>query len=257
MILMRILPGILKELSKNVPAVLFQTVEWNELAHELPTISRRLIQKEGYEELFSNHQALLKPYNIILTDGAVSHSGPLEDKWVGEKLLTLYFTQLFTPQGLFLDLRLNHFKNQNPIFQWIPSHLWTKFNEEFRQGLLNVYEGFYLEDDQLYYQGLDKIGLLKPGLSEEDRKTLGDLFKAQFGNALNEEMQFDLEHLKDAIIKMSNWMLNKKVQISKDFLYLGIYLVTLYSSLEQTNARLPVKKIYLEVRGRFTAKELS
>lgn len=257
MILMRILPGVLKELSKHVPTVLFQTVEWSELAHELPKISRRMIQKEGYEDLFTANKELLHPYNIMLMDSAQTQTKLKSDKWVGEKVLTLYFTQLFSSSGIFLDLRSSHFENQNPELKWHPSGLWTKFNDNFRLGLLDVYEGFYLENDDLYYEGLEKIGLLKPDFSPEDKKLLGDLFREQFGKALDEDMQFDLEHFKTTIIKMSDFMLKRKVHISKDFLYLGIYLVTLYSTLEETNAKLPVKQIYLEVRGRFTAKELS
>ncbi len=253
MILMRILPGVLKELSKHVPAVLFQTVEWSELAHELPRISRRMIQKEGYEDLISANKVLLHPHGIILTDNPLEVAKFQSDKWVGEKILTLYFTQLFSPSGLFLDLRSSHFTNQNPELKWNPSALWTKFSENFRLGLLDVYEGFYLENDDLYYEGLEKIGLLKPDFSAADKKQLGDLFRNQFGKALDEEMQFDLETFKKSIIGMSDFMLSRKVHISKDFLYLGIYLVTLYSTLEETRAKLPVKKIYLEVRRHFTA----
>jgi hypothetical protein len=257
MILMRILPGVLKELSKHVPAVLFQTVEWGELANELPRISRRMIQKEGYEDLFTANKSLLHPYNIVLSDAPVTQTKLKSDKWVGEKLLTLYFTQLFSSDGIFLDLRSNHFDNQSPELRWHPSGLWTRFSETFRMGLLDVYEGFYLENDDLYYVGLEKIGLLRPEFSPADKKLLGDLFREQFGKALDEDMQFDLEHFKTSIIRMSDFMLKRKVHISKDFLYLGIYLVTLYSTLEETKAKLPVKQIYLEVRGRFTATELS
>ena len=257
MILMRILPGVLKELSKHVPTVLFQTVEWSELAHELPKISRRMIQKEGYEDLYTANKTLLHPYNIMLTDLPLTQTKLNSDKWVGEKILTLYFTQLFSSDGLFLDLRSNHFDNQYPELRWHPTSLWTQFDEKFRRGLLDVYEGFYLENDDLYYEGLEKIGLLKTDFSPEDKKQLGDLFRDQFGKALDEDMQFDLEHFKTSIIRMSDFMLKRKVHISKDFLYLGIYLVTMYSTLEETQAKLPVKQIYLEVRGRFTAKELS
>ena len=257
MILMRILPDVLKELSKHVPTVLFQTVEWNELIHELPKISRRIIQKEGFNELFEARKIFLTPLNIQLTNSAVNQSHLAEQKWAAEKLLTLYFTQLFSSQGLFLDLRLEHFENQKPNLIWHPSHLWTKFNEDFRLGLLDVYEGFYLGNDDLYYLGLGKIGLLKPNFTESENQKLGEIFKEQFGKALDEEMSFDLDHFKSSIIKLSHFMLEKKVHISKDFLYLGIYLVTLYSSLEKIKVKLPVKKIFLEAREYLKSKELS
>lgn len=253
---MKILPGVLKELSKHVPTVLFQTVEWSELASELPKISRRIIQREGFEELFTHQKALLDPYSIILTDGPVKHVGFQQDKLAGEQLLTLYFSQLFSPYGMFLDLRSANFERKEDKLFFKPTGFWTKLDESFREGLLKVYEGFYLENDELYHQGLVEIGLLKNDFSPEDKKKLGDLFRAQFGEALDRPMKFELEHFRNSIIKMSDFMLSKKVNISKDFLYLGIYLVCLYSTLEETQCELPVKQIYLDVRGRFHSREI-
>jgi hypothetical protein len=127
----------------------------------------------------------------------------------------------------------------------------VQFDPRFKEGLLKVYEGFYLEKDEEYYQGLQEIGLLRDDFSEADKRELGDLFKKQFGKGLHEEIKFELNHLRDSIIGMSHFMLNKKVKVSKDFLYLGIYLVTMYSALEKCHSPLPVKDIYLNVRGRF------
>lgn len=256
MLLMKILPGVLKELSKHVPTVLFQTVEWSELASELPKISRRIIQKEGFEDLYHVQKELLDPYNVVLTNEPLNHSTLTHSKWIGEKILTLYFVQLFSPHGLFLDLRSNHFSNTDHTLKWHPSAFWTKFDDNFREGLLKVYDGFYLENDDLYYEGLHEIGLLKEDFSPEDKQELGNLFRNHFGGALNEEMSFDLEKFRNSIISMSNFMLNKKVKISKDFLYLGIYLVTMYAVLEEVQDKYPVKQIYLDVRGRFNAKEI-
>lgn len=253
---MRILPGVLKELLKHVPTVLFQTVEWGELASELPKISRRMIQKEGYFDLFELQKQILDPYQVVLTDEKLLHNSFENKKWVGEKILTLYFTQIFSSNGLFLDLRSNHFESEGPSLKWHPNGLWTKFDEKFRHGLLKVYEGFYLENDSLYFQGMEEIGLLDPKFDLEDKKELGDLFRKQFGNALHEEMKFELEHLKNSMVSMSHFMLNKKIKISKDFLYLGIYLVTMYSILEDLGEKYPVKEIYLHVRGRFSDEKV-
>lgn len=244
MILMRILPSVLKELSKHVPTVLFQAVEWSELASELPKITHRMLHKEDFSDFFELQQEFLTPFSIELTREQLRPTS-LD----GQKLLRLFFTQLYSPYGLFLDLRSHHFENTPAVLKWHPSAFWCQFEEEFRIGLLDVYEGFYLNDDQLYFEGLEKIGILKSDWPDEDRKHLGNLFRAQFGN---DEMSFDLEQFKDAIINMSDFMIKKKVKISKDFLYLGINLVTLYSSLEETKGHYPVKNIYLEVKARFS-----
>lgn len=244
---MRILPGVLKELAKHVPTVLFQTVEWNELAHELPKISRRIIQKEGYSELLAKQKEMLAPLGIFVSEEAVN--GTLNmNKEAGIKWLTLYFAQIFSEDGFFLDIRSHHFKSDGDNLIWHPSPLWTRFDETFRQGVLKVYEGFYTDNNDLYFEGLKMIGLIQPDWSSEDKNKLAELFRSQFGSALTEEMNFDLDHFKTSIIKLSDFMLKKKVKIPKDFLYLGIYLVTLYSSLEETHSKLPVRDIYLKVR---------
>jgi hypothetical protein len=78
---------------------------------------------------------------------------------------------------------------------------------------------------------------------------LANLFKDQFGASLGEEMMFDLEGFKNSLVKITDFLLQKKVKISTDFLFLGIYLVLLYSSLEASKEKLPVKQIYLNVRN--------
>ena len=255
MIWMRLLPGVLKELIKHVPTVLFQVVDWNKLLTELPILSRRIMQKEGYDQIFEQQRTLLNPFNIILSRDQLN--GPyLPHKWSAEKCLYLYFAQLYSPHGLFLDLRAQHFEARQPEYKWHPSGLWTCFQDHFRLGLLDVYEGFYLDKEDLYFEGLRKIGLLSEDWTDEDKEKLGNLFKAQFGSAKTTEMAFDLEHFKTSIFKTSDFMLKKKVKISNDFLYLGIYLVTLYAHLEQSGEKLPVRDIYLKVREHFATSKI-
>jgi len=251
MIIQKLLPGVLKEILTHVPTVLFKVIDWNELVSEIPKISKRVLHKENYKELFDYQKNHLAPFKISLhaeTLNHLSHSVNIES---GNKLLYLYFAQLFCPKGLFLDLRSIHFHQDSGHFSWHPTGLWTQLSEPFRVGLLNVYEGFYLENEETYLKGLKQIGMLDDKWGTKDRDHLADLFKAHFGSALDLEMKFSLDHFQSSILKVSNFMLDKEVNISKDFLYLGIYLVTLYSHLELSRASHPVKAIYLEVRNHF------
>ncbi len=254
---MRILPGVLKELLKHVPTVLFEAVDWSVLAHELPKLSRRLIQKEGYQELFEQHQTFLKPFDIHLKENIHNHLDLKHDLWSSEKILTLYFAQLFSPHGLFLDLRPNHFEVAKPSLNFHPSGLWTKFSEEFSQGLAEIYDGFYLGKDELFNSGLIKLGLSSPNWPQKDREELAQLFKSHFGSSVNQEMSFELESFKASLVNITHFLLEKKVKISNDFLYLGIYLVTLYSALEKSRVRINVKNIYMDVRAKVNSATAS
>jgi len=254
MIFMRILPGVLKELMKHVPTVLFEAVEWNVLASELPKLSRRIIQKEGYVELFDLQSAFLAPFNINLVAQLGKKVDLHKQKIAAEKILTLYFAQLFSPHGLFLDLGPTHFELNEGTLNFKPTGIWTQFSSKFSEGLTDIYDGFYFEDEKLFHQGMLKSGLSSDSWPEEDRQKLAQLFKSHFGSSLTTEMSFDLVSFKESFLKVADFMLIKKVNISTDFLYLGIALVTMYSSLEKIKETVNVKEIYMDVKKKLVSK---
>lgn len=254
MIFMRILPGVLKELLKHVPTVLFDAVDWSVLASELPKLSRRIIQKDGYSELFALQAKFLGPFNVDLTDKISKDFDLNGQKKAADLILTTYFAQLFSPHGVFLDLGPGHFEISENTFKFKPSGLWTKFRPEFSKGLRDIYDGFYFEDEALFHKGLLESGLTSNSWPEEDRIKLANLFKSHFGASLTGEMSFDLETFKTSFIKVADFMLEKKVKISTDFIYLGIALITIYSSLEKTQAKVNVKNIYLNVKDQLNSK---
>jgi predicted unusual protein kinase regulating ubiquinone biosynthesis (AarF/ABC1/UbiB family) len=254
MFFMRILPGVLKELLKHVPTVLFEAVEWNVLASEIPKLSRRIIQKEGYAELFDLQGAFLAPFKVNFVAHLEKNHNLQGQKMAAEKILTIYFAQLLSPHGLFLDLSPSHFDLDKEQLNFKPSAMWTKFSPEFSNGLKEIYDGFYFEDEKLFHQGLINSGLTSNEWPEADRKILADLFKSHFGASLTSEMTFELEGFKESFLKVADFMLEKKVKISTDFLYLGIALVTMYSSLEKTHAKVNVKEVYLNVKKQLDPK---
>jgi len=250
MIFMRILPGVLKELLKHVPTVLFDAVDWSVLASELPKLSRRIIQKDGYSELYELQANFLEPFNVELVNQISKNYDLVGQKKAAEQILTVYFAQLFSPHGIFLDLGPNHFEFQNEKLAYKPSGLWTQFSPTFTAGLKDIYDGFYFENEELFHKGLLESGLTSNEWPKEDRNNLAKLFKSHFGASLTSEMSFDLDTFKASFIKVADFMLVKKVKISTDFIYLGIALVTIYSSLEKTQTKVNVKEIYLNVKNK-------
>jgi hypothetical protein len=246
MIFMRILPGVLKELMKHVPTVLFQTVEWSEIMSEVPALSRRMLQKDGYAELAEKQKEILKDLPLCVRHEPVN--GPAFKPGDGKTILSLYFRQLFSPHGVFLDLRSQHFSHETDVLLWNPGPLWTKFSPRFREGLVEVYDGFYEEKDELYKSGLVKIGLLNLDWPMADQDRIMEIFRKHFGAAKSADVTFKVEDLKNGMVSMSKFLLEKKASIRKDFLYLGIYLVTMYGTLEETGEALPVKEIYFSSR---------
>lgn len=251
MIFMRILPGVLKELTKYVPSVLFQAVDWNELAHEVPKLTRRMLQKEGLTDLLIAHRNQFEEFGIVPTVDSVFSSPLVGDEINAKRILTFFFGQLFFKEGLFLDLRPNHFEGGDVKLRYHVSGFWTTLDTNFRLSLIKVYDGFYEDRPELYTEGLEGIGLIKKSWSQEDKEELASIFSKQFGDKKASTMKFELEELNQTIIQLSHFMLERRVKISKDFLYLGIYLVTLYATLEEADVALPVKEIYLETKKSF------
>lgn len=142
-----------------------------------------------------------------------------------------------------------YFNHETDELLWHPGTLWTKFSPPFNQGLVEVYDGFYMEKDDLYKSGLIKIGLLDPSWPEGDQNRIMEIFRKHFGAAQSECITFKVDHLRDGIMNMAQFLLEKKARITTDFLYLGIYLVTMYGTLEETGESLPVKEIYFSSRS--------
>lgn len=245
---MRILPSVLKELVKHVPTVLFHLVDWGELMGEIPHLTRRILNKEGHQEIFDKQKEYLESLKIILRAEELKNDQAITESWVAQRVIHLYFAQLFSPHGCFLDLRSQNFASDHPYLLWNPTGLWVKFSPKFQEGMINIYDGFYLGNEEVYRSGLMKIGIMKDEWHLEDKNELSAIFKSQFGSSIDEAVSFNLETFKNSMLKISEFLIHKKITITKDFLYLGIYLVTMYSFLEESGQKIEVKNEYLKIK---------
>lgn len=238
--LMSWLPRALKELITHVPTLLFEVVSWTELSKDISALSQRLITGSGAAEL---RQKLTKslPKSLNFTD----QSSPLvRSNQLGEMILELYFRQLKNKDGMFLDLRLRHFSGSENRFMWNPNSMWTCFSPAFREALQKLYDGFYLGSDQVFHDGLVETGLISQDWSVEDQLEMKRLFKAHFGSAIDQPMEFKLASFQESFQNVFSFLMKKKVKLSTDFLILGVMLVTLYLSLEELGGSYPVADIY-------------
>ena len=63
-------------------------------------------------------------------------------------------------------------------------------------------------------------------------------------------MAFNLKSFQESFLKIFQFLVEKKVRLSSEFMVFGIYLVTLYLTLEQGGFQHSVKSIFLEVEHR-------
>jgi len=246
MSLIEILPGVVKELVKHVPALAFEVTDWVSVKRDLPVLTGRLFWGTGVRELSDAQKAHLGQF-ITYSNRTVSKSGPQDLKSKGDALLRFYFAQLHSPDGVFLDLRDSHFQwdSKKLIFQ--PNGFWYRFSEDFRRGILTLYEGFYTAQESKFEAGLVATHLLDRSWPIEDQEEIKNLFRSHFGNSLERPMRFDMSHFQETFLKIFEFLLKKKVKLSSEFMLFGLYLVTLYLSLEKYGSEHEVKRLYLEV----------
>ena len=75
---------------------------------------------------------------------------------IGQRILELYFGQVFGHDGAILDLRAESFAAGQEGIVWRPRSIYLDWQPEFLGGLRSVYAGFYLDD---------RCGVLRRGVN--------------------------------------------------------------------------------------------
>jgi hypothetical protein len=242
--LIHFLPGVVKELVRHVPDLALEITDWNGVKRDLPTISRRLLTRAGVEELTQAQKKSLSNF-VHFTSRAPGDDRPSQE--MNNAILKYYFAQLFVKEGVFIDLRNHHFLWKNDQLNFHPSGFWYQFSEPFRSGIVTLYRGFYRGNESLFEEGLARTGLLNRAWSGSEQNKIKTLFRSHFGESLEHPMSFNLKDFQESFLRIFQFLVEKKVRLSSEFMVFGIYLVTLYLTLEEGGYHHSVKAIFLEV----------
>jgi hypothetical protein len=151
-----------------------------------------------------------------------------------QKVVTLYFHQLWTGEAAIIDLRasaLTEDPHDAERIIWHPGSMWTVWDEDFRAHLRDVYAGFYGDDRSRFESGLEALGL--GGASE--------LFERHFGEDL-EATRFELEDFIGTFHDIFLFCRERNIELAGEFLSLGIYLATLYENLDRLDVTVNVRR---------------
>jgi hypothetical protein len=160
---------------------------------------------------------------------------PEQAKRFGESILRLYFAQLFESETGLLDLRPDRFSlctnaGAEGAAIWSPRPYYLRWAADFRQGIRDLYRGFYAEDGTLFDEALEQLQLTPAKQA----------FVRQFGEG-QEAVVFRTSHLVDSLHESFVCCHQAKKKLSGQFLAFGFYLTTLYQSLELLDAPLDVR----------------
>ncbi len=242
---MQFLPSLVRELLKHVPKLGFEVTDWEGVRRDAPLMAARLLSQSGVAGLKKTQDAA---FSSFLSFSAPTVSSVSDSQEFGDLLLRYYFSQLQIDEGVFLDLRPEHFLQSPGKLHFSPNGFWYRFSPTFRLSLLELYDGFYFEREDLFERGLRGTGLLSDHWNPEDRERMKTLFRSHFGPARDSPMHFDLEDFQKTFLSVFEFLMEKKVRLSSEFMLFGAYLVTLYLALQKTGRSHEVGRIYRELR---------
>jgi hypothetical protein len=139
----------------------------------------------------------------------------------GERVVELYFHQLFHGETVLLDIRGTSFTVAGDKLIWHPASWLANWSPEFISALRDIYLGFYRHDDDQFRRGLSALSLTNAE----------DLFRKQFGGG-QERVTFRTVDFVDTFHQVFQRCKQARVALHPDFLPLGIYLAALYDHLE-------------------------
>ena len=233
-------PKILKEILSNLPTIILKSVNITEVLKEAGPFLLRFGKSELDAKLFGSLQ-YLQTNKLQIVNKLTQNSA---DQSLGIAVLKLYFGQLKNEQGLVLDMRSQHFSQAGTILNWKPNSTWYKMKNEFRLAIIDLYKSFYFDNHEKFVQALSELGLSK-GLNAEQVLELKELFKNHFGNGDQTEVNFDLNAFNDSFAELFKFFVAHKVEIKTDFIFLGVYLITLYQNLEKIGGSHNVREAFI------------
>ncbi len=238
-------PPFFKEIFKLLPNALLDLISWREMLSEITILSNRLLTNNGASEVRQDASKILNP-EIELVENL--NLGKLEIAH-GEIILYLYFVQIMKGNKIFLDFRPKYFSGADTKVLWCPSSLWAQMDQHFLMGIRKVYKGYYHNNDTLFTEGMLESGLIRKEWEENKKIEVIDVFKKHFSNGRNEKIAFDIEIFKNSFAEIFKNLVKNKIMLDKNFLYLGIMLITIYITLNQIGGTYDVSAIFKKVES--------
>lgn len=162
---------------------------------------------------------------------ALPHSARAD---AGQRILTLYFRQLYGDAPTALDLRAQAWAVRDSNLHWGPAAILIEWDPEFLDALRGVYRGFYDHDDRAFIANLARLGL----------DGAADLFRAHIGSDDPRAVVFDRSTFVSSFGRIFEHCKREGIRLHPDFVLLGAYLGGLYDSLAELESPLDVTSAF-------------
>lgn len=204
----------------------FRVVPAGPLVKELGRLAALYRSAEDFERATTHRNLSLQraglPLRIPPAAQPLGSAAPRDPKARGQRILELYFHQVFSDGLALLDLRQARFCEEQGALSWRPSGALADWSPQFRGAVRRLYAGFYLGDDVMFREGLATLGLAQAE---------GEL-RSQFGEGQQRAVRFLLRDFQQKFQDIFTRCQQTGSRIDTGFLSLGLYLGTLYEHLE-------------------------
>ncbi|SMF11509.1 hypothetical protein [Pseudobacteriovorax antillogorgiicola] len=245
---LKMLPPTLRQLLEYVSPATLKIIS----IREILALSKSLIQnsrdKSLAQEIFAELQTIVN--NSVISQQDESNQGELKElpddrkEAAGEAILELYFQQFLNTKGFFIDLRPKKIGTtaSAPFIQW---HVSLPFvlDEEFRQSIVQLYQSFYGQQDDEFEDALLNLNLIEKNWQQERKDQLKGLLIDHFGSSLEGKVTFTMDMFYTSSHNLFSFLKDNGVEVDRNFLVFGIYLVCLYLALDELQVGIDVQKV--------------
>jgi hypothetical protein len=203
----------------------FQVVPAGPLVAELRRFVALSRSAPEFERAVAHRRSSLERAGLpirLATSAAPNRSASTNATLRGQRVLELYFHQVFSDGLTLLDLRRARFQEEGEGLVWAPSGALAEWSPAFRSAVQALYRGFYGDDDVLLREGLASLGL---------SRAEGEI-RSQFGEGQQRAVRFSLKDFQQKFHDVFVRCQATGSRIDIGFVPLGLCLATLYEHLE-------------------------
>jgi hypothetical protein len=190
-------------------------------------LAANLADREAFADLEREQARRLAGRGAVLDLAPSAEPGEepvADDRALGQRILEVYFGQLFAADETILDVRGTTWAwpagAEAP--SWRPRALWIRWEPAFLEAARDMYQGFYRDDDAAFTRGVRALQL----------ESAADVLRAHFGEDDQRAVVFETKVFHSSFHEVFVRCRDEGASLHRNFLALGIYLACLYDALD-------------------------
>lgn len=217
----------------------FEVLAPGALRGEVSALMSSYRDRTTYERLVNDRSSELHEMGIDLVE-EVSKGDEADPRTYGQKLIELYFWQLFARDTCLLDLRSTRVRGQGDRLRWKPAKVYTTWDPSFIHGLRALYGSFYDGDTDGFHAALDEL----------DLSDAASVFIEHFGGDEQRAVRFELDAFQQVFHRVFTIAIDNGKRLHPNFVSFGVYLGALYENLSRFDHAYDVRKAVASARAR-------